>query len=75
MASRCLQNDSPALKRKSARFRGAGRERPADIPAEDGAKAAPSGHCGRLRRSFFISRKTILDRRWAVLYALGVTVS
>ena len=32
MASRYLQNDSPALKRKSARFRGAGRERPADIP-------------------------------------------
>lgn len=32
MASRYLQNDSPALKRKSARFRGAGRERHADIP-------------------------------------------
>lgn len=32
MASRCLQNDLLALKRKSARFRGAGRERPADIP-------------------------------------------
>ena len=32
MASRYLQNDSPALKRKSARFRGVGRERPADIP-------------------------------------------
>lgn len=32
MALGYLQNDSPALKRKSARFRGVGRERPADIP-------------------------------------------
>ena len=32
MVSWCLQNDLLALKRKSARFRGAGRERPADIP-------------------------------------------
>ena len=32
MASRYLQNDLLALKRKFARFRGAGRERPADIP-------------------------------------------
>ena len=32
MASRYLQNDLLALKRKFARFRGVGRERPADIP-------------------------------------------
>ena len=32
MVSRCLQNNFPALKRKSARFHGVGRERPADIP-------------------------------------------
>lgn len=32
MAPWHLQNDSPALKRKSARFRGVGRECPADIP-------------------------------------------
>lgn len=32
MASRYLQNDLLALKRKSARFRGAERERSADIP-------------------------------------------
>lgn len=32
MVSWFLQNDLLALKRKSARFRGAGRERPADIP-------------------------------------------
>ena len=32
MVSWFLQNDFPALKRKSARFRGAGRERSADIP-------------------------------------------
>lgn len=32
MVSWFLQNDSPALKRKPARFRGVGRERPADIP-------------------------------------------
>lgn len=32
MASQCLQNDLLALKRKSARFRGVGRERSADIP-------------------------------------------
>lgn len=75
MASRYLQNDSPALKRKSARFRGVGRERLLIFLAEDGEKAAPSARCGRLRRSFFISRKTILDRRGSVLYALGVVVS
>lgn len=32
MVSRCLQNNFPALKRKSARFRGAERKHPADIP-------------------------------------------
>lgn len=32
MVSWFLQNDFPALKRKSARFRGAERERSADIP-------------------------------------------
>lgn len=75
MVSWFLQNDFPALKRKSARFRGVGRERLLIFLAEDGAKAAPSARCGRLRRSFFISRKTILDRRWSVLYALSVVVS
>ena len=75
MASRYLQNDSPALKRKSARFTELSASILLIFLAEDGAKAAPSAYCGRLRRSFFISRKTILDRRWSVLYALSVTVS
>lgn len=74
MVSRCLQNDSPALKRKSARFTELSASALLIFLAEDGEKAEPSTHCGRLRRSFFISRKTILDRRWAVLYALGVPV-
>ena len=75
MASRYIQNDSPALKRKSARFTELSASVPLIFLAEDGAKAAPSARCGRLRRSFFISRKTILDRRGSVLYALGVVVS
>ena len=75
MASRYLKNDSPALKRKSARFTELSSSALLIFLAEDGAKAAPSAHCGRLRRSFFISRKTILDRRWSVLYALSVAVS
>ena len=53
MVSWFLQNDFPALKRKSARFRGVGRERLLIFLAEDGAKAAPSAHRDRLRRSFF----------------------
>lgn len=75
MAPRDLQNDFPALKRKSARFTESGASALLIFLAEDDAKAAPSAHCGRLRRSFFISRKTILDRRWSVLYALSVVVS
>ena len=75
MVSWCLQNDLLALKRKSARFTESGASILLIFLAEDGAKAAPSAHCGRLRRSFFISRKTILDRRWSVLYALSVAVS
>lgn len=75
MASRYLQNDSPALKRKSARFTELSASILLIFLAEDGAKAAPSARCGCLWRSFFISRKTILDRRWSVLYALSVVVS
>ena len=75
MVSWFLQNDSPALKRKFARFTELSVSVPLIFLAEDGAKAAPSARCGRLRRSFFISRKTILDRRGSVLYALGVIVS
>ena len=75
MVSRCLQNDLLALKRKSARFTELSASILLIFLAEDGEKAAPSAHCGRLRQSFFISRKTILDRRWSVLYALSVVVS
>lgn len=75
MVSWCLQNDLLALKRKSARFTESGASILLIFLAEDGAKAAPSARCGRLRQSFFISRKTILDRRWSVLYALSVVVS
>lgn len=75
MASRYLQNDSPALKRKFARFAESGASALLIFLAEDGAKAALSARCGCLWRSFFISRKTILDRRWSVLYALSVVVS
>lgn len=75
MVSSCLQNDLLALKRKSARFTELSASILLIFLAEDGAKAAPYAHCGRLRRSFFISRKTILDRRWSVLYALSVMVS
>ena len=57
MASRYLQNDSPALKRKSARFRGVGRECLLIFLAEDGAKAALSARCGCLWRSFFYFAK------------------
>lgn len=75
MVSWFLQNDFPALKRKSARFTELSASALLIFLAEDGAKAEPSARCGRLRRSFFISRKTILDRRGSVLYALGVVVS
>ena len=75
MAPRHLQNDFLALKRKSARFTEPGASVPLIFLAEDDAKAAPYARCGRLRRSFFTSRKTILDRRGSVLYALGVVVS
>ena len=75
MVSWFLQNDFPALKRKSARFTELSVSVPLIFLAEDGEKAEPSARCGRLRRSFFISRKTILDRRGSVLYALGVVVS
>lgn len=75
MVSWCLQNDLLALKRKSARFTELSASILLIFLAEDGEKAEPSAHCGRLWRSFFISRKTILDRRWSVLYALGVVVS
>lgn len=75
MASRYLQNDFPALKRKSARFTELSASVPLIFLAEDDAKAAPYARCGRLRRSFFTSRKTILDRSWSVLYALGAVVS
>ena len=70
-----LQNDSPALKRKSARFRGAERERSADIPGGGWRKSCAQRALWPLAASFFISRKTILDRRGSVLYALGVVVS
>lgn len=70
-----LQNDFPALKRKSARFTELSASALLIFLAEDDAKAAPYARCGRLRRSFFTSRKTILDRSWSVLYALGVVVS
>ena len=75
MVSWCLQNDLLALKRKSARFTELSASILLIFLAEDGEKAEPSAHGGRLRRSCFISRKTIHDRRWAVLYALGVPVS
>lgn len=75
MVSWCLQNDLLALKRKFARFTELSASILLIFLAEDGAKAAPSARCGRLRQSFFISRKTILDRRGSVLYALGVVVS
>ena len=75
MVSSCLQNDLLALKRKSARFTELGASALLIFLAEDGEKAEPSTRCDRLRRSFFISLKTILDRRWAVLYALSVPVS
>lgn len=75
MVSWCLQNDLLALKRKSARFTELSASILLIFLAEDGVKAAPSAHCGRLRRSFFIFRKTILDRRWSLLYALSVVVS
>ena len=75
MVSWFLQNDFPALKRKSARFTELSASILLIFLAEDGAKAAPSARCGCLWRSFFISRKTILDRRGSVLYALSVVVS
>lgn len=57
MAPRYLQNDFPALKRKSARFTELSASALLIFLAEDGAKAAPSARCGCLWRSFFISRK------------------
>ena len=75
MASRYLQNDLLALKRKSARFRGAGASALLIFLAEDDAKAAPQRALRPLVAVFFISQKTILDRRWSVLYALSVVVS
>lgn len=75
MVSLCFQNDSLALKRKSARFRGVGRECPADISGEGWRRSRAQRALRPLVAAFFISRKTILDRRRSVLYALSVVVS
>lgn len=75
MASQYLQNDSPALKRKSARFRGVGRERPADIPGGGWRKSCAQRALWPLAAVVFYFAKKILDRCWAVLYALSVVVS
>lgn len=57
MASRYLQNDSPALKRKSARFTELSASVPLIFLAEDDAKAAPQRALRPLVAVFFYFSK------------------
>lgn len=57
MASRYLQNDSPALKRKSARFTESGASALLIFLAEDDAKAAPQRALRPLVAVFFYFSK------------------
>lgn len=57
MVSWFLQNDFPALKRKSARFRGAERERSADIPGGGWRKSCAQRALWPLAAVIFLFRE------------------